>query len=186
MRTARDSLPYGWFPAEKADGRSYRWAGVQAAALVRLDAPARRLRLDYAQVPADTGGVEVCIRQLGSFDPLTPVWATHLSWQYIERSVENHPLVLAAGDYEVVFSARDGWSDPPRETRSLGLALSGMSFEESFEIGTGGLDMASPDVDEQLVSGWFEAEQSAARTYRWATGHAAALVRLPEGAAALT
>ena len=50
-------LLYGWFPVEHVEGRSYRWAGVQAAALMRLDAPARRLRIDYHQVPVDMGGV---------------------------------------------------------------------------------------------------------------------------------
>ncbi|MGA2320241.1 MAG: glycosyltransferase family 2 protein [Solirubrobacteraceae bacterium] len=175
-------LLYGWFPLEHVDGRSYRWAGVQAALLIRLEAPARRLRFDYAHVPADMGGVDVSLRRPGSLDPLAPIWTARLSWQYIERSVENHPLALAGGDYEVVFSAREPWSDPPREIRSLGFALAGLSFEESFEIASGGLDMASPEVEEQLVSGWFEAEQSADRSYRWATGHAAAVVRLAESA----
>ena len=175
-------LTYGWFPAERVDGRSYRWAGEQAAALITLEAPAKRLRLDYAHVPVDIGGVEVGIRRLGSSEPLTPVWTTRLRWQYIARSVENHPLALPAGDYEVVFSVREGWSDPPLETRALGFALAGMSFDESYEIVSGGLDMASPAVEVQLVSGWFEAEQSAGRSYRWATGHAAAVVRLAESA----
>jgi GT2 family glycosyltransferase len=175
-------LQYGWFPAEHVDGRGYRWAGAQAAALIRLQAPVKRLRLDYAHVPADLGGVELYIRRLGSSDPLASVWATGLSWQYIERSVENHPLALPAGDYEVVFSAREAWSDPPLETRSLGFALASMSFEESYEIASDGLDMASPAIEEQLVSGWFEAEQSADRSYRWASKHAAAVVRLPKGA----
>jgi N-acetylglucosaminyl-diphospho-decaprenol L-rhamnosyltransferase len=175
-------LLYGWFPLECVEGRSYRWADVQAAALVRLETPVRRLRLDYSQVPADIGGVDVSVRRLGSSDPLAPIWATRLSWQYIERSVENHPLALASGDYEVVFSARRGWSDPPLDTRSLAFALSSMSFEESYEIASGGLDMASPAVEEQLVSGWFEAEQSEVRSYRWATRRAAAVVRLAERA----
>lgn len=175
---SKGQLIHGWFPVERVYGRSYRWAGVCAAALVVLRAPARRLRLDYAHVPVDTGGVDLCIRRLGSPDPLTPIWATELSWQYIERCVENHPLILPAGVYEVVFSARQAWSDPPRETRLLGFALAGMSLDESYEIAVGGLDMAFPAVEEQLVSGWFEAEQSAGRSYRWATSHAAAVVRL--------
>jgi GT2 family glycosyltransferase len=175
-------LLYGWFPAEHVDGRSYRWAGVQAAALIRLDAPVSRLRLDYAHVPVDIGGVDVDVRRIGSSDPLTPIWATRLAWQYIERSVENHPLALPVGDYEVVFSARRAWSDPPVETRSLGFALASMSFEESFEIAPGGLDMASPTAEEQLVNGWFEAERRAGRSYRWATGCAAVIVRLRESA----
>jgi GT2 family glycosyltransferase len=175
-------LVYGWFPTERVHGRSYRWAGVQAAALIRLDVPAKRLRLDYAQVPSDMGGVDMYIRRLGSSDPLSVVWTARLSWRYIEHSVENHPIALPAGDYEVVFSARQGWSDPPRETRSLGFELSSMSFEESYEIASGGVHMASPAVEEQLVSGWFESEQSAARSYRWASGHAAAVVRLAKSA----
>ena len=175
-------LLYGWFPAEHVDGRSYRWAGEQAAALVTLKAPAKRLRLDYAHVPVDIGGVDVHIRRLGSPDPLTSVWSTRLLWQYIARSVENHPLALPAGDYEVVFSVRKGWTDPPYETRSLGFALASMSVRESYEIASGGLDMAAPAVEEQLVSGWFEAEESAGCSYRWAVGHAAAVVRLAEDA----
>jgi GT2 family glycosyltransferase len=177
-------LIYGWFPAEHVDGRSHRWAGVRAAALIRLEAPAKRLRLDFAHVPVDIGGVALDIRCTGSSDPLTPVWATRLAWQYTGRSVENHPLELPAGDYEVVFSVREGWSEPPVETRSLAFALARMSFEASFELGSGGLDMASPNVEGQLVNGWFEAEQSAGRSYRWATGHAGAIVRIPAGASA--
>ena len=173
-------LLYGWFPAEHVDGRSYRWAGERAAALVTLKAPGKRLRIDYAHVPVDIGGVEVSIRRLDSSEPLIPVWSTRLQWQYIERSVENHPLALPAGDYEVVFSARKGWTDPPHETRVLGFALAGMSVEQSYEIASGGLDMATPAIEKQLVSGWFEAEQSPVRSYRWAGGHAAAVVRLTE------
>jgi GT2 family glycosyltransferase len=171
-------LLYGWFPAEHVRGRSYRWAGVQAAALVHLRTHARRLRLDYAHVPVDIGGVDVNIRRLGSSGSLSPVWSTRLAWQYMERAVENHPLSLPAGDYEVVFSAGQGWREPPLQTRSLGFALSMMSFEESYAIGSGGLDMASPDVEEQLLSGWYEAEQSAELSYRWASGHASVIVRL--------
>jgi GT2 family glycosyltransferase len=175
-------LPYGWFPAEHLDGRSYRWAGVQAAALICLKLPAERLRLDYAHVPADIGGVDLRIRRIGSADPLASVWATRLGWQYIARSVENHPLALPAGDYEVVFSVREGWLEPPLEIRSLGFALASMSFEQSYEIVSGGLDMASPSVEEQLVTGWFEAEEGPAGSYRWAGRHAAAVVRLSESA----
>jgi GT2 family glycosyltransferase len=171
-------LLYGWFPLEQVDGRSYRWAGVQAAALISLEAPARRLRLDFAHVRVDLGGIHVDIRRPGSSDPITPVWATRLPWRYIARAVENHPLALSAGDYEVVFSVREGWLEPPLETRSLGFALASMSFEESFEIVSGGLDMASPAVEAQLVSGWFEPEQSAGRSYRWAGGYGAVVVRL--------
>ncbi len=173
-------LVYGWFPTERVEGRSYRWAGTRAAGLLHLERPARRLRLDYAHVPVDTGGVELTIRQLGSPDPLTPVWRTRLLWQYIARSVENHPLALEPGDYEVVFSAARGWSEPPLETRSLSLALSSIALEDSFEIPAGALDMASATVEEQLVSGWFEAEQTPTRSYRWATGHAAGVVRVAE------
>jgi len=176
--SSEDQLLYGWFSAEHVDGHSYRWAGVQAAALIGLRAPVRMLRLRFTHVPVDTGGIDMCIRRLGSPAPLVPVWGAHLSWQSIERSVEKYPLTLPAGDYEVVFSCPRGWSDPPREIRSLGFALASMSFEESYEIATGGLDMASPDVQEQLLSGWFDAERSADRSYRWAGAHASVIVRL--------
>lgn len=179
-------LIHGWFPAEHVDGRSYRWAGVRAAVLLRLERPARRLRLDYAHVPVDIGGVEVAVRRLGSPDLLTPAWATRLAWQYIARSVENHPLTLPAGDYEVVFTAKGGWSDPPLETRALAFALARISLEGSFEIESGGLQMSSQAVEEQLVSGWFEPEQSEGRSYRWASRQAAAVVRVADDATSVS
>ena len=132
--------------------------------------------------PSTWAGSRSASDELGAPDPLVPVREAPDWWRYIARSVENHPLSLPAGDYEVLFSARRGWSDPPREIRALAFALTGMSFHESYEIEPGGLDMASPRVEEQLVSGWFDAEQSDIGTYRWAAGHAAAVVRLPEGA----
>jgi GT2 family glycosyltransferase len=179
--SSEQQLLYGWFPAETVDGRSYRWSAVQAAALIHLEAPARRLRLDYAPVPVDVGGLDLSIRRVGSADPLETVWGTHLAWQYVTHAIENHPLALPAGDYEAVFNARHAWSDAPRETRALGFALSAMSFEEAYEIAPGGLDMALPEADEQLVGGWFGVEH-VDRSYRWAAGHAAAVVRLPQGA----
>jgi GT2 family glycosyltransferase len=182
---AEGQLLHGWFPVERVGDRSYRWAGLHAAALVHLDEPAGRMRVNYAHVPEDIGGVDVLIRRVGSSETLTPVWATRLLWQYIARSVENHPLSLAPGYYEIVFSAARAWSDPPRETRSLAFALSRLSFANSFDIAAGGLEMSSLAVEEQLVNGWFEAEVSPARNYRWATGRAAAVVRLAEPARAL-
>jgi GT2 family glycosyltransferase len=175
-------LIHGWFPVERVDGRSYRWAGTRAAVLIRLTEPARRLRLDYVHVPVDIGAITLELRAVDSPDPLAPVWSTSLPWQYVGRSVENHPLLLPAGNYEVVFSAREAWTEPPLKTRSLAFALASMSFDASYEIGAGGLDMSSPNVEAQLVQGWFEPEQSADRSYRWATGHAAAVVRLTESA----
>jgi hypothetical protein len=55
-----------------------------------------------------------------------------------------------------------------------------MSFEDAHEIPPGGLDMASPAAQEQLVSGWFEPERSPSHSYRWAAGHAAAMVRVAQ------
>jgi GT2 family glycosyltransferase len=175
-------LLHGWFPAERVVERGYRWAAANAAVLVHLDGAARRLSLDFAHVPVDIGGVDVRIRKVGSPDPLASVWETCLAWQYIARSVENHPLELAPGDYEVAFAAVRGWSDPPRETRSLGFALSSLVLADGFHVRTGGLDMSSSDVEQQLVSGWYEAEQGPAGVFRWATGRAAAVVRLGEQA----
>jgi hypothetical protein len=120
-------LLYGWFPPEHVAGRSYRWAAAQAAALIRLQAPAKRLRLEYAHVPVDIGGVDVRIRRLGSSDRLSPVWSTRLQWQYIERLIENRPL-----------------------------------------------------------GGWFEAEESAGHSYRWATGKASVIVSLEEESGSAT
>ncbi len=172
-------LLYGWFGAERVAGRSRRWAGVQAGALIRLKAPARRVRFDYAHVPLDGGGVDVSIRRPDAPEPLVAVWSTHLPWRYAERSVESRVVDLEAGDYEVVFSAPRGWTDPPGETRRLGFALASMAFAESWEIAAGGVDMAAEaTVEEQLLSGWFEGEQSAGRHYRWAGAHAEAIVRV--------
>jgi GT2 family glycosyltransferase len=177
-------LLYGWFPAERVAGRSRRWAAVQAGALIRLEAPVRRVRFDYAHVPVDGGGVDVSVRRPGAPEPLVPVWRTRLPWRYAERSVEGRVVDLEAGDYEVVFSAPRGWSDPPGETRRLGFALESMAFEEAWKIAAGGVDMAAEDtVEEQLLSGWFEGEQSAGRHYRWAGARAEAIVRVEEGGA---
>jgi hypothetical protein len=171
-------LLHGWFPAERVGARSYRWAAAHAALLISLEAPVRRMRLDYAHVPADIGAVELSIRRVCSEEPLAEVWTTRLGWQYLARSIENHPLELPAGNYEVLFTAAEDWLEPPLEVRSLALALAAISFEERFELESGGLDMSAARVDEQLVRGWFEAEQSPEGTYRWSTGHAAGVVRL--------
>jgi hypothetical protein len=180
-------LPYGWFPREEIHGRSYRWAGAEAAALVQLEKPARRLRIEYAQVPADTGGIDLRVRRLGSPDPLRAAWETTLPWQYIERSIENHPLRLPAGDYEVLFKVRETWSDPPFEDRRLGFALATLSFDDRCELASDGIDMADTSSDEHLVTGWFEREPlDEHREYRWASGNAAAMVRLPLGARGLS
>ncbi len=174
------SLLYGWFPPERVEGRSYRWAATRSAVLVSLDRPVSRMRIDFSHVPVDLGGVDVVLRRTGSSDPTEIVWRTRLLWQYIARSVENHPLRLSPGDYEVIFCARRGWSSPPAETRSLALALASVSFSEAPELPAGGLDMASPAVEEQLVSGWFEPELSDGRSYRWAGCEGRALVRAHE------
>jgi GT2 family glycosyltransferase len=171
-------LLHGWFPVERVGARSYRWAAAHAALLISLEAPVRRMRLDYAHVPADIGGVDLKIRRVGSEEPFTDAWATNLRWQYLARSIENHPLQLSAGDYEVLFAVAEGWLEPPLKVRSLALALAAISFEERFELAAGGLDMSAARVEDQLVRGWFEAEQSPAGTYRWSSGHAAGVVRL--------
>ncbi|HWG08547.1 MAG TPA: glycosyltransferase family 2 protein [Solirubrobacteraceae bacterium] len=178
-------LLYGWFPPERAGERSYRWAGDRAALLISLVRPVRRLRLDYAHVPEDIGGVELAIRRIDSDDPLTAVWTTRLGWQYIARSIENHPLELSPGDYEVRLSVAAGWREPPLKVRSLSLALAAMSFEERFELAPGGLVMSAPGVEDQLVRGWYEAEHSPVGTYRWSSAHAAAVVSVGERASAV-
>jgi GT2 family glycosyltransferase len=175
-----DQLLYGWFSAEVAEkGRSRRWADTEAGALIELRSAAKILRLDYTNAPVDLGGVDIQVRRVGA-EPLEPVWSAQLPWQYTERTLESRLLNLPAGAYEILFSTERGWSDPPRETRLLSLALARMAFEESYEIPIGGVDMASPKVESQLLSGWFEAEQSADLAYRWADTHAAALVRLAD------
>lgn len=174
-------LLYGWYATEHVDGRSFRWAGVQAAAIVHLDTTATRLRLRFSHVPDDIGEIDIAVREIGSADPLEPAWSTRIKWQYIEQTVENHPLALAPGDYEVVFSARRTWSSG-KDKRQLAFALSSMSFDKSEEMRPGGLEMSRPGVSEHLVSGWFEPEDVGERRYRWGTGNAAAIVRLREDA----
>jgi GT2 family glycosyltransferase len=181
---AEGQLLHGWFPPERVDGRSYRWAAAHAALLVSLKRPARRLRLDYAHVPSDIGAVDLSIRRLDAGDPLATLWTTRLRWQYIARSIENHPVELPPGDYEVIFSAADAWLEPPLRVRALALALAEISFAERFELTTGGLDMSAPGVEGQLVRGWFEAEQAPIGGYRWSSQHAAAVVRLDREAGA--
>jgi GT2 family glycosyltransferase len=175
-------LPYGWFPSEQIHGRRYRWAGRESSALIRLEKPAKRLRLEYANVPVDTGGIELKIHRLGSGDPLGATWRTRLRWQFIERSVENHPISLPAGDYEVQFAANRVWSDPPLDTRELGFALARLSFEATAELAPSELDMHSSRAEDQLVNGWFEPEPLGEKTYRWTSGQASAMVHLDDGA----
>ncbi len=183
---AERQLLHGWFPAEQVGQRSYRWATTSAAVLVDLDAPAKRLRLDYAHVPVELEGIDVRIRRIGSSQPLVSVWETRLAWQYVARSVENHPLELAPGAYEVCFVAARGWSDPPRDTRSLAFALSSLSFAGSFELPGEGLDMSGAHAEDQLVNGWFEAEDGPLGPYRWSSKRAAAVVRVTSPVASLT
>jgi GT2 family glycosyltransferase len=175
-------LLHGWFPVERVAGRSYRWAAPHAAVLISVEGSARLLRLDYSHVPADIGGVELKIRRVGAEDPLAEVWATRLRWQYLARSVENHPLELAAGDYEVVFTVAEGWLEPPLRTRSLGFALASICFEPDLELPSDGLDLSAADAERQLAHGWFEPERSPEWSYRWSSEHASALVRLTRAA----
>lgn len=172
-----ERLPYGWFTGERIHGRPYRWSGRESSALVSLERPATKLRLEYAHVPRDIGGIDLSIHRLGGADPLLSAWATRLPWQFIERSVENHPIALPAGDYEVRFSADGTWSDPPAETRELAFALARMAFEDAVPPAVG-LEMGSRSAEEQLVGGWFEPEQLGERTFRWAGTSASALVRV--------
>jgi GT2 family glycosyltransferase len=175
-------LLYGWFPAEQLGGRSRRWSAERAGIVVRLPALVRRLRLDFNHVPADNGGVHVGVRRLGGSDPLALAYETRLDWRYIARSVENHPVALPAGDYEVLFGVSSGFSEPPAEVRSLGLALARLSFEAEWELEPD-LQMGRDGVEEQLVSGWYEPESAPGGDYRWAGASAAAAVRLSEPAA---
>lgn len=171
-------LPYGWFPLEQVGGRGYRWAARRAAVTVRLEHPASRLRLDYTHVPVDVGGVDVHLRALRSGDPTLPVWGTRLEWQYTARTIENHPVRVEPGDYELVFSGVGAWSNPPADTREVTLALSGLSFTDLVDLPSDGLDMAAAGCGEQLVSGWFEPEHSNERSYRWAGATGRAIVRV--------
>ena len=179
-------LIYGWFPRERVDGRCHRWAAHRAAAVMRVQKRARRLRLDYAHPPADTGGIDVLVRRLEKgADPLREAWSAHLPWQYVARAVENHPIDLLAGEYEIVLRARHPFSGP-KDSRRLGCAVTSLSLHERFDVGAGGLDMASPAAEEQLAGGWFELERCPQAAFRWAAGRAAAVVRLEKRARSLS
>jgi GT2 family glycosyltransferase len=182
MAHAEGELLYGWFPAERIGSRDFRWAARSAAVLVHLDQPVELMRLEYAHLPVDVGGVDVRVRRVEPGRSLAVTWCTRLTWQYLARSVENHPVSLAPGDYEVVFASARGWSDPPRETRCLAVALSRLSFASTFDVSPGGLDMADPAAEAQLVNGWFELEDGPRGGFRWGAARAAAVVRLTEPA----
>jgi GT2 family glycosyltransferase len=179
---AERQLLHGWYPLERIDGRAYCWAAEDAAVLVSLDRDVRSLRLDYTHVPVDLGGVDLTIRRVGSSDPTAAVWSAHLGWQYAARSVENHPLELPSGDYEVLFSVATGWLEPPLKTRSLSFALAEMTFLEQRDSLPDGLDMSEPAAEPQLVRGWFELEQAPVGGYRWSSAHAAAILCARESA----
>jgi GT2 family glycosyltransferase len=170
-----EQLVYGWFPREEVQGRSYRWAAAWARSLLSVDHRVRRLHLDFAHVPVDTGGVDVSLRRPGAVEP---AWTSHLDWQFLARTVENHVVSLEPGVYEVSFAARAPWSSPPQETRALGLALSEVSLHESFEIPDGRIEMGSPAAPDQLVSGWYDAESGPEGAFRWGGSRAEAVVRL--------
>jgi hypothetical protein len=55
-----------------------------------------------------------------------------------------------------------------------------MSFEPSFAIASGAVDMASSNVEEHLLYGWFEGEYGDGRAYRWAGEHSAVMVRVEQ------
>jgi GT2 family glycosyltransferase len=181
-----DHLVYGWFPRESVDGRTHRWAAAHAAALVRLVKPARWLVVDFVHPPADTGGVRIEVRRLDRSSRPTCVWDAHLAWQYVARSVESHPVEIPAGDYELNFSAIRGWSDPPRDTRVLGLALTRLAFTDAYDVAGPRLDMASAETERQLLYGWFGAEAQDGKSYRWSTRRSAAIVRAPARVQALS
>ena len=156
-------LPYGWFPPEDSDGRSYRWATTRAAVLVCLqaagEAPAPRLQ---ARPGRPRRGRGRAIGSLGNADPAEAVWRARLGLA-IHRSLGREPPAgaPAGGTTNSLFSAIRGWSHPPAETRSLALALASVAFLERVELPRGGLDMDHPGAEGQLVSGW--SKQSRAR-----------------------
>ena len=175
-------LLYGWFYAEHEDGLGLRWAGRQAAVLIRLEKPARRLHLHYRLVSSDLGVVGVSVRRVGSPDRLAPVWSGTLSWLDGIWCIENHPLFLSPGEYEVIFNAERAWSNPPADDRSLVFALAKMSFGEDADLPAGGIDIGQRDADRRLVNGWFPLERNERLYYRWASQHAALVLRLVEHA----
>ena len=70
------------------------------------------------------------------------IWSTRIVWHDADWHEEDFPLRLAAGDYLVSFDAETTWSNPGQrdpelwpENRSLGFALSSLSFGEGSSPG---------------------------------------------------
>jgi GT2 family glycosyltransferase len=184
FRAAEDSdsrqLVHGWFGVETRSGASYVWAAPHSALLIRLKEQAHQLTIRFAHAPEDTGGIEVSVRRLGFETQPVVTWRCRLEWHYIERSLENHPLSLPPGMYEVLFDAEAPWTDPPIDTRSLAFALSRLSFETPSVQLKGDVDMSEPSSELQLLHGWFEAEGGPELIYRWGGQRAALAVRSAE------
>lgn len=176
-------LVHGWYPIERLGEERVRWAAASAALLLASDLPTRRLRLDYTPTAGPNGEVELYVRRVGSKgEPVT----MRLPWLYVSRAVENRPIDLPAGLFEVSLRARPGWREPPNGLRSLALAVREVRLVSDIELPPGGLHMADPPTLEQLAYGWYALERDASgRHFRWSAAEAAVIVRLDAPVASL-
>ena len=187
-RTARrGQLLYGWFPAERVDGRGYRWAATSAAALVHLDRPAtsaasgvraRAGRHRRGRGAASGGSAQP--EPLGERLAHTPCLAVHRDarWRTIQSSCRRETTKSASPQPTVGLIRR------VRRARSA-FALSSLCVRELLEITPGGSTWAPPSgrqaVGIRLVRTPNKMEQ---RHFRWATGRAALSVRSRQRASA--
>ncbi len=125
----------GWFQHEHESGRSYRWATGHAAVIVRL---AKKTSSVHHELPPAAGldrGFDH-LRARGDLEHV--LWSTRIAWHDQAWHEDSFPLRLAAGDYVVAFDAEEHLVKPRlgeippsgTEDRSLGFALSSLSFDE--------------------------------------------------------
>ena len=131
--TVEEQLVKGWFEPEEDVSRSYRWATGRAALMVRLAESASSASFSYCMAPGDIGGVNVSLRPV---DGPRAVWSERIAWRDGDWHEDSFRVQLAAGDYVVAFDTDETWRNPnqgdpalPPENRSLGFALSSLSFD---------------------------------------------------------
>lgn len=175
------SLVWGWFYQERMEGCEFRWSGPTAGLLIHLERQISELYIRYQMPPRCPAGVTL---EIYPRDSLTP--ASTLDLRPSSRWLEvRYPLTLPAGDYEVRFRS-DAPSKPSvRDRRSLGIALSKLSFNTTATPLADHLDMDSMSVDRQLSFGWHGPERFQSLSYRWAGSQAGAFVRVQERAQAM-
>lgn len=173
---ADESLLYGWYEREQADGYAFRWAAPHAGVLVRLAEPGLKMHL-HCRFPSGIDMITLTIRPTDASRQVTQFeLRAHQSW-----SEDTYPLDLAPGDYEFQFDS-PGPITPGSDLRTLGVGLSQLRVESKPIELARDLDMAADHVADQLVLGWQAAERGAGRRFRWTGARAVAVVRLREPA----